>query len=145
MLFAIWLIHVDDSNIYCAFEVQSIKMLVFTQVHLLHKTITTSTITLALTKINIMINKNKINNKNDNNNDIWFMELCLPILQVSSKQVNLMSTIPDKSLEFITCSIGNIQKWTEYRDQLSLIFEVFGKNNIVILIPRHSFHMLVGF
>ena len=72
------------------------------------------------------------------------MELCLPILQVSSKQVNLMSTIPDKSLEFITCSIGNIQKWTEYRDKLSLIFEVFGKNNIVILIPRHSFHMLSG-
>ena len=41
-----------------------------------------------------------------------------------------MQTV-DKTMKFVTSSIQGVRKWSEYRDQIPLVFEIFGKNSYV--------------
>ena len=34
----------------------------------------------------------------------------------------------DKTMKFVTSTIQGVRKWNEYRDQIPLVFEIFGKH-----------------
>ena len=33
----------------------------------------------------------------------------------------------DKTMKFVTSTIQGVRKWSEYRDQIPLVFEIFGR------------------
>jgi hypothetical protein len=47
----------------------------------------------------------------------------------------------DKTMKFVTSTIQGVRKWSEYRDQIPLIFEVFGKyDQVYFTKDQQIFH-----
>lgn len=49
----------------------------------------------------------------------------------SSGDTFTMRTV-DKSMKFVTATIQGLRKWSKYREQVPLVFEIFGKHVTVM-------------
>lgn len=44
----------------------------------------------------------------------------------------------DKSIRVVTTTIQGVKKWSEYRDQVPLVFEIFGKSIVLVKYCQFS-------